>query len=212
MKFSIVVPSFNHARYLPDCLDSILAQRFSGIELEIVVMDGGSTDGSREIIEERGRHLSFFQSQRDGGQTDALIQGFAKTSGDIMGWLNSDDMLVSGALEAVWQTFVDDADADVLYGDMDIISANGRTHRVHREIDFDPDILLWVHDYIPQPSTFWRRRIWERVEGLRQEFTCAMDYDLWMQFMAAGANFRHIPVYFRDSGLIRIRRTNDFGP
>lgn len=192
MKISVVVPSFNHGPYLSRCLDSILDQKTTA-ELEVIVMDGGSSDESRDIIGARSARLSHWESAPDGGQADALIRGFEKSTGDVMGWLNSDDMLRPGALELVRAFFEESVDVDVVYGDMETMDASGKSIALHREIDFDPDILLWTYDYIPQPSTFWRRRIWERAGGLRTEFQCALDYDLWMRFVALGARFQHVP-------------------
>lgn len=192
MKLSLVIPSYNHAPFLGQCLDSVLDQE-SRMELEVIVMDGGSDDGSREIIEAHAARLAYWESGSDGGQTDALIRGFGKSTGDVMGWLNSDDMLLPGTLEIVRASFEEGPGIDVIYGDMELIDLAGKCFAVHKEIDFDSDILLWTYDYIPQPSTFWRRRIWERSGGLRSEFQCAMDYDLWMRFAAHDAHFQHVP-------------------
>lgn len=193
MKFSIVVPSFQQAAFLPQCLDSLLAQRGNHVELEFIVIDGGSTDGSREIIERYADRLAYWVSEPDRGQTHALIKGFERATGDILGWLNADDVLLPRALEKVAGAFARAPEVDVMYGDMNWVDREGRLIKAQREIGFDLDILLWVYDYIPQPSTFWRRRVWQRSGGLDEHLECAMDYDLWLKFVKAGARFAHLP-------------------
>ena len=193
MKFSIVVPSLNQAAFLGQCLESLLGQRNAGVDLEAIVVDGGSTDGSREIIGRYADRLAYWVSEPDRGQTHALIKGFERATGDILGWLNADDVLLPRALEKVAGAFARASEFDVVYGDMNWVDREGRLIKTQREIGFDLDILLWVYDYIPQPSTFWRRRIWERSGGLDEHLECAMDYDLWLKFVKDGAHFAHLP-------------------
>lgn len=193
MKFSIVVPSYNHAAFLEDALKSLIHEKEEGVDLEIILMDGGSTDGTAAIIEKYRPHLAYAVSQKDGGQTDALIKGFKKATGDVMGWLNSDDKLYTGALHAVSAFLNSRPDVDVVYGDMNWIELTGELQKHQHEIPFSLPILLWDYNYLPQPSTFWRRSAWEKVEGLNPERNCAMDCDLWFQFIKAGCKFYHLP-------------------
>lgn len=193
MKFSVVVPSYNHAVFLQECLDSILDQQGDGISVELILMDGGSTDGTGEIIDFYKERLSHWVSQRDDGQTAAIVSGFEQSSGEIMCWLNSDDVFLPGALRRVAEAFHADAQVDLVYGDALWIARDGKPLKAQKEIDFDLDILLWVYNYIPQPSTFWRRSLWERSEKLDPDMICAMDFDLWAKFLRADASFRHIP-------------------
>ncbi len=193
MKFSIVVPSYNHAAYLEDALKSLIHEREQGIDLEIILMDGGSKDGTAAIIEKYRAHLAVAVSQKDGGQTDALIKGFAQATGDVMGWLNSDDYYYPGALTAVQEFLKTQPEIDVVYGDMNWVSLSGAVEKEQKEMAFSLPVLLWDYNYIPQPSTFWRRSAWNKVQGLNSERQCAMDYDLWFQFVKAGCRFAHIP-------------------
>jgi len=190
---SIVVPSFNQALYLEACLESVLGQASEGLEIEALVIDGGSEDGSREIIERYADRLTYWVSEPDRGQTHALIKGFERSAGEIMCWVNSDDYLAPGALAKVAGFFKGHPDIDVLYGDMVWVDRDGSFLKMKREIAFDLDIFLWDYNYIPQPSTFWRRSIWERSGGLDENLECAMDYDLWLKFVKAGARFAHLP-------------------
>tara|TARA_R110002074_G_scaffold316814_2_gene487291 strand:- start:2937 stop:3728 length:792 start_codon:yes stop_codon:yes gene_type:complete len=192
MKFSIVVPSFNHATFLSDCLDSIFSQQSNNVSLEVIVMDGGSSDGSVEIIQGYDDRLAYWVSAPDGGQTAALIEGFSRCTGEVMCWLNSDDLFLPNALECVQREICNQDDVDVFYGDARWITRDGKTIRDQKEIEFDLDIFLWTYNYIPQPSTFWRRRIWDKSEKLDSGMICAMDYDLWLKFISAGARFAHV--------------------
>ena len=193
MKFSIVIPSYNHAAYLEDTLKSILHERDRGVDIEIIRMDGGSQDGTTAIIEKYRKHLAVAISEKDNGQTDALIKGFARSTGDVMAWLNSDDYYYPGALTLIQNFFSSHPNVDVVYGDMNWVSKTGEIEKEQKEMDFSLPILLWDYNYIPQPSTFWRRSAWEKTAGLNPTRQCAMDCDLWFQFVKAGCNFAHIP-------------------
>jgi glycosyltransferase involved in cell wall biosynthesis len=181
----------NQGRTLRATLQSIISQDFE--PYEIVVIDGGSKDNSVAVIKEFERHLKFWCSEPDGGQTLGIIKGFAHCSGDVLCWLNSDDVFTPGALRAVAEAFERDPASEVVYGDMLWLSEGGEVLGVKREIDMYPQVLLWGHNYIAQPSTFWKRDLYLRIGGLRN-FECAMDFDLWVRFVGAGARFQYIPV------------------
>jgi len=194
LRLSVVIPSFNHATFLEACLESVVGQAADGVGVEAIVIDGGSTDGSREIIERYADQLAYWVSEPDRGQSHALSKGFERSTGEVMGWLNSDDMLAPGALAVVAEFFRERPDIDLLYGDMKLVDREGRPLKVKKETAFDLGAFLWVYNYIPQPSTFWRRRTWERSGGLDEGLQCAMDCDLWLKFVKAGAKFAHVPV------------------
>ena len=195
MKISVVVPNFNGAPYIGACLDSILIQKQDGLDLEIIVMDGGSTDGSGEIIASYAPDLTYWVSQADEGQSDALNKGFARCSGEIMAWLCSDDLYLPGALKKICVYFDHSPSTDIVYGDLLWIDADAHPVRPQREIDFDQEIFLWTYNFIPQPATFWRRDIWLKSGGLDTSLVCAMDRDLWLKFIRLGARFGHISDY-----------------
>jgi glycosyltransferase involved in cell wall biosynthesis len=174
-------------------LESIFVQREEKVDLEIFVVDGGSSDGSFEIIRRFENQLNGWVSEPDNGQTDALIKGFRRCTGDVMGWLNSDDVLVPGALAKVIDFLAHRPQIEVVYGNAQWIDKDGSLIKLKREIAFDPDILLWDYCYLPQTSTFWRRAAWERTCGLDATLVCAMDCGLWLDFVRTGAEFAHMP-------------------
>ena len=124
-KVSIVTPSFNQASFLEQTLRSVLEQDYPN--LEYIVIDGGSTDGSVEIINKYADQLAYWQSQPDQGQTDAINQGFAHATGEILAWLNSDDLLLPGAVSAAVRALEEHPEAAMVYGDALLINAQGKT-------------------------------------------------------------------------------------
>lgn len=187
---SIVTPSLNHGRWLRATIESVTGQRYP--RLEYFVMDAASTDDSVEVLKSASG-LSGWVSEKDRGQADAINKGFARTRGDIMAWLNSDDMLMPGALHCVARYFQRHPEVDVVYGHRIIIDANG--DEVGRWIlpRHRGAAFLWG-DYIPQETMFWRRSLWERVGArIDTDFEFAMDWELILRFHRAGAKFRRIP-------------------
>ena len=177
---SLVTCSYQQAPFLEQAMRSVLEQEYPA--LEYVVIDGGSSDGSTQIIERYARALAHWESGPDGGQTRALIKGFGRCTGEVLGWLCSDDMLLPGALHAVGAYFAAHPRVDALYGDALWIGADGHLLRPKRESGFNRFVLLHDHNYIPQPSMFWRRSLYEAVGGLDARFDLAMDADLWERF------------------------------
>jgi glycosyltransferase involved in cell wall biosynthesis len=191
-RISIVTCSFQQSRYLDQAMRSVLEQGYPW--LDYIVIDGGSRDGSADIIRRHEPHLAYWVSEPDKGQTDALIKGFRHCSGDILGWLCSDDLLLPGALRTVAAYFAAHPEVSAVYGDALWIDGEGRFIRPKREMAFSRFVLLHDHNYIPQPSMFWRRSLYEAVGGLDARFDLAMDADLWERFSAQG-RIAHIPVY-----------------
>jgi glycosyltransferase involved in cell wall biosynthesis len=176
-RISIVTCSYRQARFLDATMRSVLSQSWPG--LEYIVVDGGSDDGSREIIQSHSDRLAWWVSEPDEGQTDALIKGFAKATGDICGWLCSDDLLLPGTLEKVARYFEAHPKVEAVYGNALWIDIDGCPLRAAREMPFSRFIFLHGFNYIPQPSMFWRRSLYERVGGLTPGLHIAMDNDLW---------------------------------
>jgi glycosyltransferase involved in cell wall biosynthesis len=189
---SLVTPSFNGADFLSRTLDSVLGQKYPA--LEYVVQDGGSTDGTVAILERYGRDLHRWVSRPDRGQAHAVNLGFEGTTGEIMGYLNSDDVLLPGSLAYVAQFFAEHAEADVVYGHRVIIDAHDG--EIGRWVlpPHDDRVLSWA-DFIPQETMFWRRRVWDRVGGVDESFRFALDWDLILRFRDAKARFVRLPRF-----------------
>ncbi len=192
-KISIVTPSFNHGGFIERTLRSVLDQKYP--KLEYVVEDGGSTDGTRAILERYSTLLHYWESAADQGQAQAINRGFAHTNGEIMAWLNSDDILLPGSLHRVAKFFAGHPEVDAIYGHRILIDANDA--EVGRWVmpPHQDDALLW-EDFIPQESLFWRRRAWDRVgAALDESFHFSMDWDLLLRFRSAGIRFARVPQF-----------------
>ncbi len=180
---SVVIPSFNQGEFLEETLLSLVNQQdIAQDELEIIVIDGGSTDGSIEIIKRYADRIVYWVSEPDEGQTHALIKGFAVAQGDILAWLCSDDLLEPTTVREVIDYFAAHRQTRFIYGDSGWIDRDGRFLRWKKEIPFNWFIWVYDYNYIAQPSAFWRRDLYQEVGGLRQEFDLAMDADLWARF------------------------------
>jgi glycosyltransferase involved in cell wall biosynthesis len=179
-KISVITPSFNQARFLEATMESIHQPGYPN--LEHIVIDGGSSDGSREIIESYGDRLAYWVSEPDEGQTDALIRGFRRATGSIQCWLNSDDLFESRTLYDVAEFFSRDPGASFVYGDSTWIDELGRVIKPKREQVWSRFVWLNDNNLITQPSALWRAGLLEAVGGLDPSFVCAMDADLWIRF------------------------------
>jgi glycosyltransferase involved in cell wall biosynthesis len=178
---SVVVPSYNQAQYLGDTLASIAAQDYQNVEL--IVMDGGSTDGSVELIADFARlHPGKvnWRSERDSGQADAINRGLAMARGEIIAWLNSDDAyLFAGVISQVVAAFADRPEAGVIYGDAAIISSDSRLLRIQCGHQFSYGHLL-RGCFLIQPAVFMRRRVVEACP-LDARLHYGLDYELWLR-------------------------------
>lgn len=194
-RFAIVTPSYQHAPFLDRCLRSVIEQK--GLAIDYVVQDGGSTDGSRDIIAAHARHLHAWASERDAGQADAIARGFARTNGapdDAMAWLNSDDFYLPGTLATVADFFARHPEVDVVYGHRCVVDDKDRL--IGRWIvPRHDDEVLRLNDFVPQETLFWRRRLWDRVGGIDRSLQFALDWDLLLRFQAAGARMVRLPVF-----------------
>jgi glycosyltransferase involved in cell wall biosynthesis len=179
-KISIITCSYQQGRFISSTLQSVLQQNYPN--LEYIVIDGGSTDESVHVIRRHAEQLAYWISEPDEGQTHALTKGFDRCTGDVMGWLCSDDLLLSGSLERVGRFFAENPQVDWLFGDALWIDAQGNALRTKKEMPWSRAVFLFDHNYLAQPSVFWRRRLFERVGGLDGRWNLAMDADLWLRF------------------------------
>ncbi|MDB5805461.1 MAG: Family 2 glycosyl transferase [Betaproteobacteria bacterium] len=191
-RISLVTCSYQQGRYLDATMRSVLDQAYP--DLEYIVIDGGSSDESAAVIRAHERELAYWVSEPDRGQTDALIKGFNRAGGEIFGWLCSDDLLMPGALQKVADFFATHPQVAAVYGDALWIDAAGGYIRPKREMGFNRFVFLFDHNYIAQPSMFWRRDLYERVRGLDRDFNLAMDADLWERF-SRHTQIAHLPEY-----------------
>jgi GT2 family glycosyltransferase len=192
-RISIVTPSFQQGRYLARTMRSVINQNYPN--LEYVVQDGGSTDGTLETLERFDDALTFWASEPDAGQADAINRGFTHTTGDIMAWLNSDDLYLPGALAYVAKYFVDHPEVDVVYGNRRMIDQDDAEIGAWILPKHDDRILTLV-DYVPQETLFWRRSIWDAAGGrLDADFGYALDWDLLLRFRDAGATIVRLPRF-----------------
>lgn len=191
-RFTVVTPSFQQGVYLEETLQSVIEQGYPN--LDYIVMDGGSTDGSVDIIRDNEDDLSHWQSQPDEGQAAAIREGFERSDGEIMGWLNSDDVIFPGTLAYVADYFRQHPEVDVVYGHRIIRNAGGFETGRWILPPHDPEILPWA-DFIPQECTFWRRRLYDKVGGIDPSFQFALDWDLFLRFQRAGAKIVRLPYF-----------------
>lgn len=190
---SIVTPSFKQAAFIERTIRSVLDQSYPN--LEFYVQDGGSEDGTIDVLERYADHLAGWESCPDNGQSHAINVGFSKTSGEIMAWLNSDDILLPGTLAYVAKYFNCHPEVDVVYGHRLLINESDQEIGRWMMPAHDDQVLSWA-DFVPQETMFWRRRIWEKSGGqVDESFQFAMDWDLLVRFREADARFARLPRF-----------------
>ena len=179
-KISVVTPSFNQVKYVSSTIESVLNQDYDNVEY--IVVDGGSDDGSVRVIKEYERQLAHWISEPDDGQSDAINKGFVRASGDILCWINSDDVFVQGALGAVAESLGDKVAPSWLIGSTQIVDSENRAIRVKvpRTVN-QQTFIRWGTSSFPQQSTFWTRSMWDRAGPLRKDLHYTMDLALWLK-------------------------------
>jgi glycosyltransferase involved in cell wall biosynthesis len=199
MKFSMVTISFNQRQYLEEALTSVLQQDYPAIEY--IVVDPGSTDGSRELIESFRSRLAGVVFEPDQGAAEGLNKGFQHASGDIFGFLNSDDVLLPGTMRGVSQAFEQNPDCDVVMGNGFIVDAHGRRIRRIRAAGFTVDRYFYGGATWLQQATFFRRAAFERVGGFNVNNRSCWDGELLVDMVRQGARIKYLN---QDLALFRI--------
>lgn len=179
-KISVVTASLDQGEFIEATMRSVHDQNYPN--LEHIVIDGGSTDGTLDVIRRYEDKIAFWSSEPDAGQTHALAEGFSRATGDIFCWLNSDDLFASTTLWEVARFFEVHGDARFVYGNSRWIDLDGNFIKPKREHRWNKFVWLNDHNFIPQPSTFWRSDLYRQVGGLDTSFNLAMDADLWIRF------------------------------
>ena len=183
---SIVTPSYNQAQFIRATIDSVLGQNYPN--LEYFVIDGGSTDGTIEILKSYGKKITWV-SEKDKGQTDAINKGLRQAKGEVMAYLNSDDVYTEGALLKVGEYYAD-TKADWITGDCTVIDVEGnpssgnwliRRYKRFLMALYSPLTLRIADSMLPQPSTFWSRKAWEKIGEFNDNYHYVMDYDYWLR-------------------------------
>jgi len=189
-RISLVTPSLNQAQFLEATVESVLSQGYP--DLEYSVVDGGSTDGSVDLLRSYGERVRW-SSGPDAGQSDAVNRGLREATGEVLGYLNSDDVLLPGALGTVGEIFASDPEAVLVYGRAMYVDAGGRDVAPYLSAPWDPRRL---EDFclVPQPAAFWRRCVRDEVGEFDVSLHHAMDYDYWLRIAARfpAARVRHV--------------------
>ncbi|MCG2632029.1 glycosyltransferase [Bradyrhizobium sp. WYCCWR 13023] len=190
-RIAMVTPSYNHAEYIGATIDSIVGQAYPNLYYH--VQDGASIDGTIDLLKSRGNSISW-KSEPDKGQSNAINLGFAGVDCEIMAYLNSDDMLLPGTLAHVVNYFMSHPDVDIVYGNRIFIDRDGL--EVGRAVlpRHDGKTLQYA-DYIPQETMFWRKRVWDKIGPIDENFHFAMDWDFILRAQAAGFKFVRLPRF-----------------
>lgn len=193
VKISIIVPSYNQGQFLEETLLSIINQDYPN--KEIIVIDGGSTDNSVEIIKKYEQHLTYWQSLKDNGQSDAINSGFIKASGDFVTWLNSDDVILDGSLRKVAEFIEKHPNSNLFLGNLFWMDKSG--HIIHVGKSGGDNLFCQKHYLFANggPSAFMRRSTLIDLGMLRDDFHYMMDTELWCRFIKSGNYFVRMPFY-----------------
>jgi glycosyltransferase involved in cell wall biosynthesis len=190
---TIITPSYNQGQFLEKTIVSVLNQDYP--KIEYIVMDGGSNDESVAIIQRYANRIAYWESQPDRGQAHAINKGLQMAKGSVLGWLNSDDVLLPDAVRRVVQVFTDQPEVDVVYGRLERIDATGQ---VIPTPDLPKDQVTFAGQnaldkgLVNQPGSFWRREIMEKAGLLDESLRFVLDYEYYLRMLLAGAKFIHL--------------------
>ncbi|MBO3457605.1 glycosyltransferase [Aetokthonos hydrillicola Thurmond2011] len=207
---SVVIPSFNQGQYIEETLLSVIGQQYPN--LEILVIDGGSTDNTVEILEQYSSHISYWHSKPDKGQADAINQGMSLSSGDVVCWLNSDDMYLPGTLLDVGKRFIGRTNkSHLIYGAAVTIDESGKTldSTAQTGAPFEQFRLTYL-DFIVQPSSFWTRTLWEQTGNLNIKYNYILDWD-WFIRASKLIEFEYIQKFYSIYRFHPLHKTSNGG-
>ncbi len=206
---SIVTPSLNQAEFIEETILSVLGQDYPN--LEYLVVDGGSGDGTVDVLRRHEGRLLRWTSGPDDGQSDAINRGFAATSGEIIAWLNADDRYMPGAVTAAVEAFAEDPALDLVYGQAVFIDRAGRSlDSVRHGDEWSIGNLINRTNFVQQPAAFFRRTAFEAVGGLDVDLHYVMDYDLWIRLGSRGG-VRYLPEVMAEVRMYAETKTQSGG-
>lgn len=201
-KISIVTPNYNKARFLEKTILSVLSQGYPN--LEYIIIDGGSTDGSVDIIKKYADQLAYWVSEPDQGMYYAIRKGFEHATGEIMAWINSDDMYHPNAFFSVAQIFTDCPYVSWLLGAQAHYDEWGKTVAVFQSKYFNHlDFVMHNYKFVQQETTFWKRELYDKAGGIQCNYRLAGDFDLWMRFS------RHEKMFISNALVGGFRHSSD---
>ncbi len=189
-KISVITPSFNQGQFLEQTMLSVLNQDYPN--LEYVIIDGGSTDNSVDIIKRYENRLTYWVSERDKGQSDALNKGFKLATGDLIGWLNSDDLYVKNSLFNMAKAFKKFPDVDLIYGNNYNIDEKSNIIKVSYALPYIPLVYKLGGLFFCQPASFFKESVFNKVGYLNERIHYSMDIDFFYRMLKCGSKFKHI--------------------
>lgn len=195
IKISIITPSFNQGKYIDKTIRSVLEQDYSNFEY--IIMDGGSTDGTIDVVKKYEQQLTFWKSEKDRGQVNAINKGIIQSTGEIIGWINSDDYYEEGALSLIANYFELHPEVDIVYGNSDIIDA--KNNKIGEYISESPSFRKWAYKgqiYVSQPSLFLRRRVINALGLFDESLPVNFDHDYWFCALLNRLNMAHVDKTF----------------
>ena len=193
-KVTIVTPSFNHARFLERTILSVLNQGYP--RLEYIIIDGGSTDGSVDIIRKYERYLSYWESTPDRGQSHAINKGFERATGDYVGWQNSDDLYLPRAFQEAVDAMRSQPTADFVFGNIHIVDQAGAKTAELRFTRFTPSTMIYEGTAICNQAAFWKRSIHQEIGGFDANLRFCMDYEFFLRAAMMGCTFHHVRSFW----------------
>lgn len=192
-KISVVTPSYNQAQFLETTILSVLNQGYPN--LEYIIIDGGSTDGSIDIIKKYENQLTYWISEKDNGQAEAINKGFNIATGDILSWLNSDDYYKENTLNTI-NNIINPENSELVFGNVIMYDQNKNIYTEKNIQNIYNKYNLSIYDYIIQPSSFWTRKAWEQTGELNSDFNYVFDWEWYIRAKKAGINFIFQNHYF----------------